>query len=63
MIKYVLINNMNELLTNDLYKESYKKIGEDDVYIEDAGRDSVVKELKKRFAPVSLRGWKNIFHL
>ena len=37
--------------------------GEDDVYIEDAGRDSVVKELKKRFAPVSLRGWKNIFHL
>ena len=36
---------------------------ENNIYIEDPGRDSVVKELKKRFAPVSLRGWKNIFHL
>ncbi len=36
---------------------------ENNVYIEDPGRDSVVRELKKRFAPVSLRGWKNIFHL
>ena len=36
---------------------------ENNVYIEDPGRDSIVRELKKRFAPVSLRGWKNIFHL
>ena len=35
----------------------------EDIYIEDAGKDSVVKELKKRFQPVSLKGWKDIFHM
>lgn len=34
--------------------------GKYDVYIADADRDQVVKELKRRFEPVSLRGWKNI---
>ena len=35
--------------------------GQYDVYIADADRDQVVKELKRRFEPVSLRGWRNIF--
>lgn len=34
-----------------------------DVHIKDAGRDQMVKELKKRFEPVSLKGWKNILHM
>ena len=34
-----------------------------DVHIKDAGRDQTVKELKKRFEPVSLAGWKNILHM
>ena len=34
-----------------------------DVHIKDAGRDQTVKELKKRFEPVSLKGWKNILHM
>ena len=34
-----------------------------DVYIPNADRDLVVKELKKRFEPVSLHGWRNIFRL
>ena len=37
--------------------------GECDVLIEDAGRDRMVKELKKRFSPVDLRGWRNIIHM
>ena len=37
--------------------------GRSDVLVRDPSRDQVVKELKKRFKPVSLRGWKNIFHL
>ena len=32
-----------------------------DVYIENADRDLVVKELKRRFEPVDLRCWKRIF--
>ena len=36
--------------------------GECDVAIPDAGGGNLVKELKKRYEPVSLRGWKNIFH-
>lgn len=39
------------------------KPGSADVLVRDPSRDQVVKELKKRFKPVSLRGWKNIFHL
>ena len=34
-----------------------------DVLIKDAGRNQMVRELKKRFEPVSLKGWKNILHL
>ena len=37
--------------------------GECDVLIEDAGRDRMVKELKKRFSPIDLRGWRNIIHM
>ena len=35
--------------------------GKYDVYIRDGDRDLVVKELKRRFEPVDLRGWRNIF--
>lgn len=35
--------------------------GECDVVIPDAGGGNLVRELKKRYEPVSLRGWKNIF--
>ena len=34
-----------------------------DVYIRAADRDQVVKELKRRFEPVDLRGWRNIIRL
>lgn len=37
--------------------------GTDTIYIKDAGNDSMVKELKKRFEPFNIRGWKNILHL
>ena len=37
--------------------------GECDVLIEDAGRDRMVKELKKHFSPIDLRGWRNIIHM
>lgn len=37
--------------------------GRGDILIRDPSRDQVVKELKKRFKPVSLRGWRNILHL
>ena len=37
--------------------------GEGDVIISDASHDHMVKELKKRFQPVSLEGWRNIIHL
>ena len=36
--------------------------GECDVVIPDGGGGNLVRELKKRCEPVSLRGWKNIFH-
>ena len=35
--------------------------GECDVLIPDAGGGSMVKELKKRYEPVSVKGWRNIF--
>ena len=35
--------------------------GRYDVYIKDANKDLMVKELKRRFEPVSLEGWRNIF--
>ena len=41
--------------------EGYR--GRYDVYIEDANKDLMVKELKRRFEPVSLKGWKNILRL
>ena len=31
--------------------------------IDNADRDQVVRELKRRFEPVDLRGWKNILRL
>lgn len=37
--------------------------GRSDVLVRDPSRDQVVKELKKRFKPVSIRGWRNIFQL
>ena len=37
---------------------SYK--GRYDVYIENADKDLMVKELKRRFEPVSIAGWRNI---
>ena len=36
--------------------------GHCDVFIENADRDLVVKELKRRFEPVSLKGWRNVFN-
>lgn len=38
------------------------KEGECDVVIPDAGGGHLAKELKKRYSPVSLRGWRNIIH-
>ena len=35
--------------------------GRYDVYIKDANKDLMVKELKRRYEPVSLEGWRNIF--
>ena len=35
--------------------------GHYDVVIQNADKDLMVKELKKRFEPVSLKGWRNIF--
>ena len=37
--------------------------GHYDVFIRNADRDAVVKELKRLFEPVSLRGWRNMFRL
>ena len=37
--------------------------GTADVIVHDPSRDRFIKELKKRFKPVSLRGWRNILHL
>ena len=37
--------------------------GKYDVYIKNADRDQVVKELKRRFEPVDLRGWRNMFRI
>ena len=34
-----------------------------DVFIRNTDKDCMVKELKKRFEPVDLRGWRNIFRL
>ena len=34
-----------------------------DVVIKDAGRNQMVKELKKRFQPISFKGWRNILHM
>ena len=33
-----------------------------DVVIENADRNHMVRELKRRFEPVDLRGWRNVFH-
>lgn len=35
--------------------------GRYDVYIEKDDRDRMIRELKKRFEPVDIRGWKNAF--
>lgn len=37
--------------------------GHCDVYVENSDKDLMVKELKRRFEPVSLKGWRNIFSL
>ena len=39
--------------------------GEDecDYLIDDAGRDQLVKALKKQFEPVNIKGWRNIIHM
>lgn len=36
--------------------------GRYDVVIESADHNRMVRELKRRFEPVSLKGWRNIFH-
>ncbi len=36
--------------------------GQYDVVIENADHNAMVRELKRRFEPVDLRGWRNIFH-
>ena len=36
--------------------------GRYDVVIENADRNRMVRELKRRFEPVDLRGWRNVFH-
>ena len=36
--------------------------GQYDVVIESADHNHMVRELKRRFEPVDLRGWRNIFH-
>ena len=40
-----------------------REMGECDVLIVDAAHGRMVKELKKRYAPVSLKGWRNIIHM
>ena len=35
--------------------------GRCDVYVRDADHDTMVKELKRRFEPFDLRGWRNMF--
>ena len=37
--------------------------GQCDVFVENADKDIMVKELKRRFEPVSVKGWRNIFSL
>lgn len=37
--------------------------GQCDVFIENADKDLMVKELKRRFEPISVKGWRNIFSL
>ncbi len=44
----------NNTVTFGSYKGRY------DVYIENADKDLMVKELKRRFEPVSIAGWRNI---
>ena len=34
-----------------------------DIYIQNTDKDRMVKELKKRFEPVDIRGWRNMFRL
>jgi type III secretion system FlhB-like substrate exporter len=34
-----------------------------DVIISDARRGNMVRELKKRYEPVSLKGWRNSVHM
>ena len=34
-----------------------------DAFIDDAGRDQLVRALRKRFEPVDIRGWRNIIHM
>lgn len=34
-----------------------------DAFIDDAGRDQLVKALKKHFEPVNIKGWRNIIHM
>ena len=34
-----------------------------DILIQDAGRNEMIKALKKRFEPIDPRGWKNILHM
>ena len=37
--------------------------GECDILIKDVDKDLMVKELKRRFEPVDIHGWKNIFRI
>ena len=39
------------------------KPGTCDVYIQNTDKDRMVKELKRRFEPVDIHGWRNVFRL
>ena len=59
--------NMQKALMKQLGVEKRLTFGSQsgacDVYIRDTDKDRMVKELKKRFEPIDLHGWRNIFRL
>ena len=58
---------MQELLMKQLGVKKKVSFGSQaetcDVPIQDVDKDRMVKELKRRFEPIDLRGWKNIFRV
>ena len=63
-LNYVIYTPLSETVRvrqHDVFSFGSEK-GHCDVFIENADRDLVVKELKRRFEPVSLKGWRNVFN-